>query len=96
VPCFYWLQKDGGTPPKTILMNNSYFQIQPEVVSDGPIVGRRGTHDGDGAGDHDQPFSGYRPYHFPTAQLVRLLLLRSEILDSRMGLGRYSPDLESD
>ena len=52
-----------------------------------------GTHDGTGAGDHDQPFAGFRPYHFNTSQLARLLHLRSEALDARLGFGRWARDL---
>jgi hypothetical protein len=45
------------------------------------------------AGDHDQPFAGFRPYQFSTRQLARLLQLRSELLDARLGLGRWVQDL---
>jgi hypothetical protein len=55
------------------------------VASDSP--------DGRGAGDHDQPFAGFRAYQFSTRQLARLLLRRSEILDARLGLGRWAQDL---
>jgi hypothetical protein len=46
-----------------------------------PVVG--GTHDGTGAGDHDQPYTFGRrptvlaPAPFSTRQYARLLLLRS-------------------
>ena len=43
--------------------------------------------------DHDQPFAGFRPYQFSTRQLARLLQLRSELLDARLGLGRWVQDL---
>jgi hypothetical protein len=49
--------------------------------------------DGRGAGDRDQPFAGFRPYQFSTRQLARLLQLRSELLDARLGLGRWVQDL---
>ena len=47
-----------------------------------------GTHDGAGAGDHDQPFAGFRSYQFSTRQFVRLLQLRGELLEARLGNGR--------
>jgi hypothetical protein len=52
-----------------------------------------GSLDGAGAGDHDQPFGGFRSYHFSTRQLARLLNLRSELLDARLGYGRWAADL---
>jgi hypothetical protein len=52
-----------------------------------------GSLDGDGAGDHDQPFSGYRPYQFGTRQLARLLGLRGVLLEARLGNGPWAPDL---
>ena len=48
---------------------------------------------GHGPGDHDQPFAGFRPYQFSTRQLARLLLRRSEVLEARLGLGRWAQDL---
>ena len=53
-----------------------------------------GTKDGDGAGDHDQPFHGFRAYHFHTRQMLRLLDLRSALLDARMGIGRFGQDVD--
>jgi hypothetical protein len=47
----------------------------------------RGSFDGDGAGDHDQPYRfGWRPrvsvpYPFNTRQYARLLILRSRFRD---------------
>ena len=52
-----------------------------------------GSLDGHGAADHDQPFVGFRAYHFNTRQLARLLHLRSELLDARLGHGRWAQDL---
>lgn len=49
------------------------------------VDGSRGSLDGDGAGDHDQPYRfGWRPrasvhYPFNTRQYVRLLILRSRV-----------------
>jgi hypothetical protein len=49
------------------------------------VDGPRGSLDGDGAGDHDQPYRfGWRPrasvpYPFNTRQYARLLILRSRI-----------------
>ena len=52
-----------------------------------------GSLDGRGAGDHDQPFAGFRAYQFSTRQLARLLLRRGEVLDARLGVGRWAQDL---
>jgi hypothetical protein len=47
----------------------------------------RGSLDGDGSADHDQPYSfGYRPrtsapYPFNTRQYARLLILRGRVQD---------------
>jgi hypothetical protein len=54
-----------------------------------------GTRDGAGAGDHDQPFVGSRVYHFSTRQRARLLQLRSEVLDARLGYGRWTQDISA-
>jgi hypothetical protein len=49
------------------------------------VDGSRGSLDGDGAGDHDQPYRfGSRPrasvpYPFNTRQYARLLILRSRV-----------------
>jgi hypothetical protein len=46
-----------------------------------------GSHDGDGAGDHDHPFKFGRkpravaPYPFSTRQFVKLLVLRGRVQD---------------
>ena len=53
----------------------------------------RGSLDGAGAGDHDQPFLGFRSYQFGTRQLARLLQLRGEALEARLGHGRWALDL---
>jgi hypothetical protein len=53
----------------------------------------QGCHDGSGAGDHDQPFAGFRSSHFSTRQFARLLQLRSELLEARLGHGRWAQDL---
>ena len=52
-----------------------------------------GSHDGQGAGDHDRPFTGFRRACFTTRQLMRLLLLRSAALDARLGYGRWVIDV---
>ena len=52
-----------------------------------------GSHDGSSAADHDQPYAGFRSYQFGTRQLVRLLQLRGEILEARLGHGRWAQDL---
>jgi hypothetical protein len=61
----------------------------PRVVSDL----RAGSHDGEGAGDHDQVFVGYRAYVFSTRQLARLLQVRGEVLEARMGHGQWASDV---
>jgi hypothetical protein len=53
----------------------------------------RGTHDGDGAGDHDCLFTGFRRPSFTTHELMRLLLLRSDALEARLGYGRWAADV---
>ncbi len=49
-----------------------------------------GSHDGSGSADHDVPFAGYSPNHFNTWQMLRLLLLRSEVLEGKLGRGRFA------
>jgi hypothetical protein len=61
----------------------------PSVPPSGAAFGP----DGRGAADHDQPFAGFRAYQFSTRQLARLLLRRSEVLDARLGFGRWTQDL---
>ena len=38
-----------------------------------------GCLDGDGSGDHDEPFAGYREYLFNTRQLARLFRVRGDV-----------------
>jgi len=52
-----------------------------------------GSLDGDGAGDHDQVFVGYRAYLFSTRQLARLLQVRGELLEARLGHGQWASDV---
>ena len=79
-------------------MNDS---VQPasSASSDAPVVAPEvaaiGSKDGVGSGDHDEPFGGHRPYHFPTRVMLRLLLLRGEVLDGRCGLGRFADDVSA-
>jgi hypothetical protein len=53
-----------------------------------------GSRDGDGAGDHDEPYRfGWRPrasvtYPFNTRQYARLLVLRGRVQDGRVGDGK--------
>jgi hypothetical protein len=63
---------------------------KPFPISTGIGVG---SLDGEGAGDHDQPFIGFRSYVFNTRQLARLLRVRGEILEARLGHGRWASDL---
>lgn len=69
-------------------MNEQPLPLPP--TNDG---GTSGSLDGDGAGDHDQPFSGYRPYQFGTRQYARLLGLRGVLLEARLGNGPWAQDL---
>jgi hypothetical protein len=54
-------------------------------------AGRRGSFDGFGAADHDQPYRfGWHPrssvpYPFNTRQYSRLLVLRSRVRDGLLG-----------
>ena len=56
--------------------------------SEQQILGRRGSLDGTGAGDHDQPYSFGRrpnastPYPFNTHEYARLLVLRGRVQDA--------------
>jgi hypothetical protein len=54
-----------------------------------------GSHDGDGAGDRDQPFFGFREYQFNTRQLARLLQLRGKVLEARLGQGVWAQDVSA-
>jgi hypothetical protein len=53
----------------------------------------RGSQDGLGASDNDQPFFGFRTYQFSTRQLARLLQMRGQLLDARLGQGAWAQDL---
>ena len=61
--------------------------MNPELVAE--LIG---SHDGEGAGDHDVPFRFGRrpravaPYPFSTRQYARLLVLRSQIEAGLAGL----------
>jgi hypothetical protein len=59
----------------------------------GTSTQQSGSHDGSGAGDHDEPFCGFRSCHFSTRQLARLLLVRGEVLEAKLGRGRYAGDI---
>jgi hypothetical protein len=54
---------------------------------------QHGSLDGAGAGDHDEPFGGFHAYQFNTLQFARLLRLRGELLEARLGHGRWATDL---
>jgi hypothetical protein len=62
--------------------------LQPQSVGS-PL----GSFDGEGAGDHDQPYRfGWRPrasvpYPFSTRQYARLLVFRSRLQDHLTGNG---------
>lgn len=71
-------------------MNDRTSQARDQATSDSS---GDGTRDGIGAGDHDEPFVGWRSYHFSTQQMARLLILRGEVQDSRLSLGRFAADL---
>lgn len=61
-----------------------------------PSLAATGSRDGGGSADHDQPFAGYKAYRFSTRQMLHLLRLRSEVLDGRLGVGRFVLDLGGD
>jgi len=69
----------------------SFQKEQHEVVS------CIGSLDGDGQGDHDQPYRfGWRPratvpYPFSTRQYARLLVFRSRLSEQLTGQGDLSP-----
>jgi hypothetical protein len=65
----------------------------PEQPTSPTTRSRCGSLDGAGAGDHDEPFGGFRSYQFSTRQFARLLQLRGELLEARLGHGRWAPDL---
>jgi hypothetical protein len=46
-------------------------------------------------GDHDQPHAGYRAYQFSTRERARLLQLRGDLLEARLGRGRWVEDLSA-
>jgi hypothetical protein len=63
---------------------------QSTSTGDGAALG---SLDGSGAGDHDELFSGFQPNQFSISQLARLLRLRGEVLEARLGQGRWAVDL---
>jgi hypothetical protein len=65
----------------------------PDRTVGPPNVVFIGSHDGTGAGDHDEPYRGFRTYLFNTRQFARLLQLRSDVLEARLGNGRWATDL---
>jgi hypothetical protein len=85
--CFFANQK------RSLTMNDETTTIFEQAAAATVSVLAPESMDGTGAGDHDVPFSGYRPSYFTLRQRVRLLALRSEALDGRMGLGRFADDL---
>jgi hypothetical protein len=52
-----------------------------------------GSKDGQGAGDHDMPFCGFRPSQFSLREMSRLLILRGQVLDAKMGWGPFIEDI---
>lgn len=58
-------------------------------------VSPTGSRDGTGSGDHDEPFRGFRAYLFSTRQYARLLQLRGEALEARLGNGKWAIDLST-
>lgn len=79
-----------GTQTGRIRTKEPIMRDQPLPASDSDL---QGSHDGSDAGDHDQPFAGCRAYHFSTRERARLLQLRSEVLEARLGHGRWAQDL---
>src|SRR6202011_5037167 len=72
-----------GPAERTMSMTTGFFDQQQ--------FGQTGSRDGQGAGDHDQPYRfGWRPrssvpFPFNTRQYARLLLLRGRVQDSLAG-----------
>lgn len=63
-----------------------------------PVAAVTGSHDGEGAGDHDVPFKfGWRPramapYPFSIRQYARLLVLRSQAEAGLIGADDRRPE----
>jgi hypothetical protein len=80
-------------------MNDSFPQAYSgtthEPATSFPQIQVVGSKDGAGAGDHDLPFAGFQAAAFSTRQMVRLLLLRSDVLDARLGQGPFAADIVS-
>jgi hypothetical protein len=75
--------------------------LQPEedpTMNSQPVVTMTGSHDGEGAGDHDVPFQFGRrpramaPYPFSTRQYARLLVLRSQAQAGLIGADDGRPE----
>ena len=68
-------------------MNEYEFRHLPtaSLPTSSASVDERGSKDGEGAGDHDEPFAGFRAYRFSTHQRVRLILIRGDLLEARLG-----------
>ena len=65
----------------------------PEQPASASNTNQPGSLDRTGAGDHDEPYSGFQTYQFSTRQFARLLQLRGEALEARLGQGRWESDL---
>jgi hypothetical protein len=67
------------------------------LVPQSNVADSRGSLDGDGAGDHDQPYRFGRrprasaPYPFNTRQYARLLIFRSRLQDQLSADGQADP-----
>ena len=57
------------------------------------FIVRRGSQDGQGAGDRDQPYEGLDRGLFDAVTLRRLLRLRGKVHEARARGGPYSDDL---
>ena len=61
------------------------------------LAGQLGSFDGDGEGDHDEPYRfGWRPrasvtYPFSTRQFARLLIFRSRLKERQDRQNDFSP-----
>jgi hypothetical protein len=70
-------------------MNDSspqaYSRVLDQAVTSAPPPEVFDSKDGESAGDNDLPFAGFQASHFSTRQMVRLLFLRSNLLDAHLG-----------
>jgi hypothetical protein len=62
-------------------------------MSDQPVPERASFQRRAACENENEQFREFRRYQFSTHQLARLLQLRSDALDARLGIGRWTMDL---